>query len=221
MQDYNRAIIAGTTTYGKSTGQIIFPLDTTVTIETFDKVKAETYLKITTSALYRLTGTTAQQQGVQPDVVLPDLLQSIGEKEKDKTTSFKLTTIDPNKYYKPLAKTGKERLIQLDLSTTDTSVYFKKVKEYVMWYKSMEQLKEVSLKLDDMLLMKKKQQEYILFFEEYQPSTVFTVDNHQFRKQRLKASEWLTESDEETKEHISTDPYIQICYRLVMQMTTK
>jgi carboxyl-terminal processing protease len=31
MQDYNRAIIAGTTTYGKSTGQIIFPLDTTVT----------------------------------------------------------------------------------------------------------------------------------------------------------------------------------------------
>jgi carboxyl-terminal processing protease len=221
MQDYNRAIIAGTTTYGKSTGQIIFPLDTTVTLETFDKVKTETYLKITTSALYRLTGTTAQQQGVQPDVLLPDLLQSIGEKEKDKTTSFKLIAIDPNKYYKPLAKAGKERLIQLALSTTDTSVYFKKVKEYVMWYKSMEQLKEVSLKIDDMLLMKKKQQEYILFFEEYEPSKVFTVDNHQFRKQRLKASEWLTESDEEAKEHISTDPYIQICYRLVMQMTTK
>jgi carboxyl-terminal processing protease len=221
MQDYNRAIIAGSTTYGKSTGQIIFPLDTTVTIETFDKVKAETYLKITTSALYRLTGTTAQQQGVQPDVLLPDLLQSIGEKEKDKTTSFKLTAIDPNKYYKPLAKAGKEHLVQLALSTTDTSVYFKKVKDYVLWYKSMEQMKEISLKLDDMLLMKKKQQEYILFFEEYEPSKVFTVDNHQFRKQRLKASEWLTESDEETKEHISTDPYIQICYRLVMQMTTK
>ncbi|HLP36868.1 S41 family peptidase [Lacibacter sp.] len=221
MQDYNRAVIAGTTTYGKSTGQVIFPLDTTVTIETFSKVKADNYLKITTSALYRLTGTTAQQQGVQPDVVLPDLLQSIGEKEKDKTTSFKLTSIEPNKYYKPLATAGKEKLTQVALSATDTSTYFKKVNEYVKWYKSMEQLKEISLKLDDMLLMKKKQQEYILFFEEYQPASVFTVDNHQLRKQRLKASEWLTESDEETKELISTDPYIQICYQLVMQMATK
>ena len=221
MQDYNRAIIAGSTTYGKSTGQIIFPLDTTVTIETFSKVQSDNYLKITTSALYRLTGTTAQQQGVEPDVVLPDLLQSIGEKEKDKTTSFKLSTIDANKYYKPLLIAGKEKLSQLALSATDTSTYFKKIKEYVSWLKSVEQMKEISLKLDDMMLLKKKQQEYILFFDEYQPTSVFTVDNHLLRKQRLKASEWLTELDEETKELISTDPYIQICYRLVMQMTTK
>jgi carboxyl-terminal processing protease len=220
MQDYNRAIIVGTTTYGKSTGQVIFPLDTTVTLETFRNVKTDTYLKITTSALYRLTGTSAQQQGVLPDVLLPDLLQSLGQREKDNSTSFKLTPIEANKYYKPLIATGKDKLTQLAVSITDTSIYFKKVKEYTLWLKSIEQLKEVSLKLDDMILLKKKQEEYIRFFEDFQPGSVFTVDNHQLRKQRLKASEWLTESDEEAKELIATDPYIQICYRLVLQMTT-
>jgi carboxyl-terminal processing protease len=221
MQDYNRAIIAGSATYGKSTGQVIFPLDTTVTIETYGKVQTDNYLKITTSALYRLTGTTAQQQGVQPDVLLPDLLQTIGEKEKDKTTSFKLKAIDANKYYKPLLTISKDKLTQFALSVTDSSVYFKKIKAYVSWLKSVEQMKEISLKLEDMMLLKKKQQEYVSFFEGYEPTSVFTVDTHQLRKQRLKASEWLSELDEETKELISTDPYIQICYRLVMQMTTK
>jgi len=93
LQDYNRAIIAGTPTYGKATGQVVFSLDTTVTREAPDQKKTEAYIKITTSAIYRLNGQTAQQHGIIPDILLPDLLQTVGEKEKDEQFVFTLAPV--------------------------------------------------------------------------------------------------------------------------------
>ena len=59
MQDYNRAIIVGTSTYGKSSGQIILPLNET---------KNYGYCKVTTDKFYRVTGTSYQSKGLQPDI---------------------------------------------------------------------------------------------------------------------------------------------------------
>ena len=33
LQDYNRALIVGSSTYGKATGQVVLPLDTTIDIQ--------------------------------------------------------------------------------------------------------------------------------------------------------------------------------------------
>lgn len=218
LQDYNRALVVGTPTYGKATGQIILPLDTTITLETASAKKTDVYLKITTSALYRLTGKTAQQQGVEPDIMLPDLLQSIAEKEKDQATAFRLNTIEANKYYKPLPVIAKADLQTSARTFIDTSGYFKKLVEFESWYKSMEQSASFPLTLKDVFAFKQKQTVFAEYFESYKPVSQFKVDNHQLRKQRLLASSVLTESDNEVKAFISSDPYIQICYKLVQQM---
>lgn len=218
LQDYNRALIVGTPTYGKATGQIILPLDTTITLETANTRKTDVYLKITTSALYRVTGKTAQQQGVEPDILLPDLLQSIAEREKDEVTAFQLNSIEPNKYYKPLPAVAKDNLQQTAKTYVDSSLYFKKLGEFEAWFKSMEQSTGFALSLNDVLAFKQKQNVYTGYFESYTPVSDFKVENHQLRKQRLLASEVLTESDNEVKAFISSDPYIQICYKLIQQM---
>jgi carboxyl-terminal processing protease len=218
LQDYNRALIVGTPTYGKATGQIVLPLDTTITTETENTRKTDVYLKITTSALYRVTGKTAQQQGVEPDILLPDLLQSIAEREKDEVTAFRLNSIEPNKYYKPLPAVAKDNLQQTAKTYVDSSLYFKKLGEFEAWFKSMEQSAGFPLTLNDVLAFKQKQNVYTGYFESYTPASEFKVENHQLRKQRLLASAVLTESDNEVKAFISSDPYIQICYKLIEQM---
>ena len=62
MQDYNRAVIVGSTSHGKSSAQIILPLDAEGSLG---------FTKLTTEAFYRVTGKSHQSIGVTPDIVLP------------------------------------------------------------------------------------------------------------------------------------------------------
>lgn len=66
LQDYQRALIVGTPTYGKSTSQYIRPL--------YERKPAEGYVKVTASALGRVSGKSHQGIGVIPDILLPETL---------------------------------------------------------------------------------------------------------------------------------------------------
>lgn len=74
MQDYKRAAIIGTPTYGKGTVQRIFDLN-----DNFGSVK------ITIQKFYRINGTTTQLMGVTPDIIIPDRYRylELGEKENE------------------------------------------------------------------------------------------------------------------------------------------
>ena len=50
LQDYNRALIVGSPTYGKATAQVVLPMDTTVDLATYNgHAQAASYLKVTIS----------------------------------------------------------------------------------------------------------------------------------------------------------------------------
>ncbi len=218
LQDYNRAVIAGTPTYGKATGQIVLPLDTMVTVETMQSNHAESFIKITTSALYRVSGISAQRQGVTPDIILPDLLQMVGTKEEQEKLAFRLSPVEPNKYYKPYKPIDKVALRAVAQAVTDTSSYFKMLKKYELQLKNLMQQNEISLKMEDMLQYKKEQQHWLDIFEAYRQQAFFTVSNHAMHKERLKVSTWLTDMDNETKASLAEDPYINICYMVLVNM---
>jgi len=86
LQDYHRAIIVGTPTYGKATAQRYLPADTTISKLDIVKAKYETEakdeVKITISKLYRINGKSNQISGVQPDIFLPDADDSLQIREK-------------------------------------------------------------------------------------------------------------------------------------------
>ena len=64
MQDYNRTVIIGSPSHGKSSAQIILPLDAEGDLG---------FTKLTTEAFYRVSGKSHQSFGVIPDVILPSL----------------------------------------------------------------------------------------------------------------------------------------------------
>ena len=94
LQDYNRAVIAGTRTFGKATGQEIIPVHAT------DKQYG--FIKLTTIKLYRSNGNSIQGHGVEPDIVLPDPYEKLSERESDYPSFLKQDTVAANKYFKPM-----------------------------------------------------------------------------------------------------------------------
>ena len=83
MQDYKRAIILGTTSFGKGTVQRVFPLE--------DFYKGDPSLlpfgsiKLTLQKFYRINGGSTQLKGVTPDIMLPDMydLVDMGERKDE------------------------------------------------------------------------------------------------------------------------------------------
>lgn len=85
LKTQQRAIIAGNTSFGKATGQIVVPLDTTVS--TVKQIKSynekDGYIKITIEKLYDLNGATYQKEGVNPHIRIPDLWSGLYKSEKE------------------------------------------------------------------------------------------------------------------------------------------
>lgn len=83
MQDYKRALIVGSrNTFGKGTVQTFIPIGGG---SNADFPRGFGQLKVTIQKFYRINGGTTQLRGVVPDVIIPDLYDSIpqGEQELD------------------------------------------------------------------------------------------------------------------------------------------
>ncbi len=80
MQDYKRAAIIGTPTFGKGTVQRFIDLDDAFSTNSDEMLGS---LKITIQKFYRINGTTTQLVGVTPDIIMPDRYRYLefGEKE--------------------------------------------------------------------------------------------------------------------------------------------
>lgn len=84
MQDYQRAIIMGTsTTFGKGTVQNFFDLDNG--LPNNSTLRPIGQVKVTIAKFYRINGSTTQKKGVIPDIIFPDPYQYVpnGERAED------------------------------------------------------------------------------------------------------------------------------------------
>lgn len=70
MQDYNRGVVVGESTYGKGTVQTVIDLGRFIR-DPNDEVGQ---LKLTFQKFYRVTGSSTQHKGVTPDIQLPSAL---------------------------------------------------------------------------------------------------------------------------------------------------
>lgn len=96
LQDYKRAIIVGDRTFGKATGQGIFPLGENNDGE---------FVKITMHRIYRLTQGSIQQKGVTPDVLLPDPVSLVTPGEAGGKHALTTGTTTKKVVYTPWAQT--------------------------------------------------------------------------------------------------------------------
>jgi carboxyl-terminal processing protease len=97
LQDYNRAVIVGSTTFGKGVAQGIMPLDSFNT-------EPKYYAKATVWRVYAPSGRAIQHLGIKPDVALPSILDGLDIAEKNEAFSLNPTAIDRALIFNPEPK---------------------------------------------------------------------------------------------------------------------
>lgn len=76
LQDHGRAVLVGSSSFGKATSQTVLPLDSVENTQApipKPAISKNGYVKVTTNQVFRITGLSAQYSGIQPDVLLPDM----------------------------------------------------------------------------------------------------------------------------------------------------
>jgi carboxyl-terminal processing protease len=221
LQDYHRALIVGSPTYGKATAQIVLPLDSTASPDhIWESSKRGPYLKITINRIFRVNGTTAQEQGVRPDIVVRDLSEADPEREKNADFVIKASKIEPNRYYKSYPPLPVTDLRNYAAAFTDTNRYYKALREYLAELDSLKEPRDYSLTFH-------KPEQVIKNGEVKNPSdstgsirakAPFEVLWNQYEKERMKTDESLRFDDELWKKLLTSDQEILLCYLIASRM---
>ena len=219
LQDYHRAVIVGSPTYGKATMQVVLPMDTTVTRETITQKHTENYLKVTVAKLYRVNGTTAQFKGVEPDILIPDILDAYITKEADEPNALKPTTIAANKYYMPNTPLPLKTSLQGIQNSVDTAKYFNAVKAFVASARQKRGFNDISLQVNDVIAeMNTGAKDAEPLKAQSNTSKKFTVLNTIDEAARLKADKNLGDQNEEFAHQVASDAGIGVAYDVLLKL---
>lgn len=101
MQDYGRAVIIGSTTFGKGTVQKVIDLSEYMDPITRMRLANEPPIgsvKLTVQKFYRINGGSTQLRGVTPDIKLPDMYSDLTDGERKDKSALKWDNIPPAQY---------------------------------------------------------------------------------------------------------------------------
>lgn len=116
MQDYNRALIVGSNTHGKSSMQQIFPV-------TDDN---QNFVKLTVEKFYRVNGTSHQKTGVIPDAMIPQLYDKILKREDSEKMALANDVIKASTKFKPY-QTSFENVIQKSKKRVENDLFLNEI----------------------------------------------------------------------------------------------
>lgn len=152
MQDYKRAVIVGTTTFGKGTVQKLVPLDDVLRFT--DKLAAKENdqplgaLKLTIQKFYRINGGSTQLRGVTPDIIFPDQYQHIDMGERKDKAALAWDEIPAANYTIAPDPVNVRQLAKLSYERINKNKTFQLIKENADRIKEQENDKSYSLNED-------------------------------------------------------------------------
>ncbi len=129
MQDYQRGIVVGNTTYGKGTVQTTKPLGLPPNWND-TAVKEMGTIKLSIQKFYRINGNSTQRLGVVPDIIFPSRLEYLKIKENDNINAMPYDQI-ASAEFKPwmYSNFDKTKLIENANTKIAANPYFKAIKE--------------------------------------------------------------------------------------------
>ncbi|MFT3980158.1 MAG: carboxy terminal-processing peptidase [Ferruginibacter sp.] len=220
LQDYNRAIIAGGTSYGKGTAQTILPMDT---LEANPNKKYEDFVKVTEEKFYRISGNTTQWKGVEPDISLPDLYASDDFKEKSEISALK-PDMSKTALYKPLSPLPIAELKAKSAQRVSSNPFFNMVKKLNELAVQNNKGATIPLTWNLYLARYKSMTNMQQSLEEgaEKMAAAFPVRNNSFDMERIKRSgEYSQEVNETYLNNISDDPVIAEARAIMLDWTGK
>jgi len=149
LQDQNRAVVVGdSSTFGKATVQQ--PMDIGRQMPFFAERHRAGTLKVTIQKYYRPSGSSTQNRGVVPDIILPSLMDGleVGERYLDHALSHDIISPAPGFDPMPRANLFLPRLKELSTERVADSKDFAYIIEDVAKAKARQRENEISLNLD-------------------------------------------------------------------------
>jgi carboxyl-terminal processing protease len=216
LQDYHRAVILGSPTFGKATGQVLFPLDT-ISSKLASGNPEKDMVKITVGKLFRMNGQTAQLQGVKPDVLLPDAFDGLEIGERYEQYPLPADTVKKNNYYKPLPYLPVAELAGRSTARVQADPVFRLIHSIAEEQKKSIQTVVRTIPLKAELFekwMQEQEQALDIMKGETTPTNLFTIENHAADKQLLQADRYAKEINDTWLKNLADDIYIQEAYRV-------
>ena len=149
IQDYDRGIIVGTDTFGKGTVQRVDAL-------------SSGQIKFTESKFYRVSGSSTQNLGVQPDIILPSLfnLDELGESKLDRALMHDTIPRTSHKSFNRVS-IFKSSLQEVSQVRVKDSPLFSSIAQRKRWQEE-NQIDKLDLNLDSRKDQKNKIEEFLL-----------------------------------------------------------
>lgn len=220
LQDYNRALIVGSPSFGKATGQLVYPMDTTVEMEQMHNYKNNgAAIKITNLQIFQVSGKTAQLNGVIPDIVLPSTTDIYDKKEASEPFAIPSTMIAANKFYTKLTPIDIQSLKQKAKTFENEDNYFESLTKYIAVQKADKAIAdreinlETTIKKYKSLANKNDETE-----DKIRTQNMYTVMANSQAIEREKTNKELSLINTFNTQRLIKDAYVQIAYKLLLQM---
>jgi carboxyl-terminal processing protease len=157
LQDYRRAVIVGSNTYGKGTVQKMVDLDQMLDPMTRIQMMNDTdgspgkslgAVKLTMEKFYRVNGGSTQLKGVKPDIAIPDVYDAIDDEDLGERHNKSALPWDeiPAANYRPINSVGNlQQLATLSQGRVQANPTFRQIQENSAYYKKKRDDNRVSL----------------------------------------------------------------------------
>lgn len=213
MQDYNRAIIVGAASYGKSSAQVVLPLQEGSNMG---------FSKITVDQFYRVTGKSIQSQGVLPDISLPSLYDHMETGEKYLKFTLVNDSVTIQTKFNPLKKVSIASLKAKSKERVSKNMGFKNIQDYnqILLDTYINKSAKYALTLDnlynDLNAYYTNWKEYHSNFESYTSS--LSVRNSVATDIALQKNEGEKQSNEMLLNEITKDVHIEEAYTILIEL---
>lgn len=219
LQDYNRAIVVGSSTYGKATAQSILPLDSNYITGRSKTLNDLGFTKITLSKLYGITGETHQLEGVQPDFRLPNLTDGIEKGEAQYPTALPKDTVNKKVYYTTLPEINKGGLQTASQQRILASENFKQVQEQNRQLKALiKKLKHTApLEINEYKAIKASIEKTMenIDLATSDSTEVFQVNNNAYDADIIELYEDMLEQNNKIIDLLQQDIYLEETYQIL------
>lgn len=224
LQDYNRALIVGSPTFGKATIQTVLPADTSIDMEKYAESAhngSNEFVKVTIGKFYHVTGSSHQLKGIQPDIHLPDLIESAGYGESHLRYPLKPDTVKRATYFKPLSPLPVSDLAEQSRTRINNSEAFKVIERYADFSKRYRKAGRglIPLQYEEYLSFSKQYRtEGKALEKEYEnilkPGS-YKTKNLAADADKIKLQHYKEDELKKAIENIDKDIYIQECFSII------
>jgi carboxyl-terminal processing protease len=220
LQDYKRAVIVGSKTYGKATGQRILPMQPgkLELDHTLDINSGWGFSTITSMKIYRVTGKTAQKYGVKPDILLPDLYDLAALGESHATGALSSDSVTKKTYYTPLPPLPLEKLRSKSNLRVNLSEAFQLTRECSFQFAALnDKLDTISLSWNAYQETSERRDALFSKLQEShsKPTKSFQIGAHAFGQQRLQMDDYARKQNELWIEKLSRDISLEEAYLII------